>query len=149
MPKILSYNITVNGHRTSVRLETAVRDALEHICFREHTTPHVICSELSLCKEVGTSLSSAIRVFALSYFRTAATEQGHLQAGHGAKRKPEAIARLVKDALHTKTHPYPPPTPLLIQNALNAVLTMLDEESACRLENALATFGQLPRDKLN
>ena len=31
----------------------------------------------------GTSRTSAVRVFVLTYFRAAATDQGHVNAGHG------------------------------------------------------------------
>jgi len=58
-------------------------DALYDVCARERVTIHTLCTRISERKDVNTSLTAAIRVFALAYFRAAATEEGHLRASHG------------------------------------------------------------------
>lgn len=85
MPKstLVSRNITVLGHRTSVRLEPEMWAALSDIARRERTSIHNLCSLVQLKKVKESSLTAAIRVFLLLYYRAAATEEGHLRARHG------------------------------------------------------------------
>lgn len=80
---LISKNITIRGHRTSVRLEPEMWAALKDIAKREGTTIHHICSLISLRKLDETSLTAAIRVFLVLYYRAATTNEGHLRAGHG------------------------------------------------------------------
>lgn len=80
---LVSRNITVLGKRTSVRLEPEMWKELKNISERESCTIHDLCSLISLRKSKATSLTAAIRVFLMLYFRAAATENGHAQAGHG------------------------------------------------------------------
>ena len=75
-------NVTVSGHRTSIRLEPELWDALREICRREGRTIHEICSMVDRRRQ-GSSLTAALRVFIMLYFRVAATEEGHAEAGHG------------------------------------------------------------------
>lgn len=77
-------NVTVSGHRTSVRLEPVMWVALHELCRREAMTPHAICSMVNREREES-SLTAGLRVYIMSYFRAAATEEGHLHAGHGAE----------------------------------------------------------------
>jgi len=58
-------------------------DALYDVCARERVSIHTLCTRISERKDTNTSLTAAIRVFALAYFRAAATEEGHLRASHG------------------------------------------------------------------
>ncbi len=81
---LVSRNITVCGHRTSMRLEPAMWDALIEICRREKLSIHQLASMVSERKPEETSFTAAVRVFAMSYFRAASTEEGHRQAGHGS-----------------------------------------------------------------
>jgi len=80
---LISRNITVLGKRTSVRLEPEMWRELKNISKREECTIHDLCSLISLKKAENTSLTAAIRVFLMLYFRSAVTEQGHTEAGHG------------------------------------------------------------------
>lgn len=80
---LLSRNITVDGRRTSVRLEPEMWNSLYDIAKRESCTIHDICTLISLRKNPKTSLTAAIRVFLMLYFRAASTEEGHAKAGHG------------------------------------------------------------------
>jgi predicted DNA-binding ribbon-helix-helix protein len=74
-------NVSVCGHRTSIRLEPQLWDTLAEICRREYCTPHDVCSYVAARRRG--SLTSSLRVFILDYFRTSATEDGHNHAGHG------------------------------------------------------------------
>lgn len=78
-----SRNVTVRGHRTSLRLQQDLWDAIEEICARERLTIHEFCTRIADNKHVG-SLTSHVRVYTLCYFREAATDEGHTRAGHGA-----------------------------------------------------------------
>lgn len=80
---LISRNVTVNGHRTSVRLEPDMWRGLIEICKREKSNQHEICSLIAVSKPKETSLTAALRVFIMAYFRAAATEDGHNRAGHG------------------------------------------------------------------
>jgi predicted DNA-binding ribbon-helix-helix protein len=80
---LVSRNVTIGGHRTSCRLEPYMWDALYDVCARERVSIHTLCTRISERKDTNTSLTAAIRVFALAYFRAAATEEGHLRASHG------------------------------------------------------------------
>jgi predicted DNA-binding ribbon-helix-helix protein len=58
-------------------------DGLREICLRERSTMNRVCTTVSLQKLEQTSLTAAIRVYVMRYFRDAATEEGHVKAGHG------------------------------------------------------------------
>lgn len=80
---LVSRNVTIAGHRTSVRLEPDMWNGLNEICKREHMSMHDICTMVADHKASNTSLTAAIRVFVMAYFRSATTEDGHTRAGHG------------------------------------------------------------------
>ncbi|MEM8797328.1 MAG: ribbon-helix-helix domain-containing protein [Pseudomonadota bacterium] len=62
-------SITLYGHRTSVSLEAPFWDALRDISAAEGTTATKIIARIDADRNEGDNLSSAIRVFVLSYFR--------------------------------------------------------------------------------
>jgi predicted DNA-binding ribbon-helix-helix protein len=76
-------NVSVHGHRTSIRLEPQIWDSMTEICRSEFCTPHDVCSYVAEHKPPHSSLTSSLRVFILDYFRTCATEDGHRSARHG------------------------------------------------------------------
>lgn len=78
-----SRNVTVGGHRTSLRLEQDVWDALEEVCSRENLNIHELCTHIEMHKS-GPSRTAAVRTYVLSYFRAAASDTGHVRAGHGS-----------------------------------------------------------------
>jgi len=80
---LVSRNVTIGDHRTSIRLEPDMWNGLREICRREHVSMHDIATVVSARKSTNTSLTAAIRVFVMAYFRMAATEEGHSHAGHG------------------------------------------------------------------
>jgi predicted DNA-binding ribbon-helix-helix protein len=78
--KILrGFNIRVGDRRTSVRLSPVVADAVEKIAEREGCGLDQLYSYI---KKRGQSVTPAIRVFVMLYYRDAATEAGHARAGH-------------------------------------------------------------------
>jgi len=77
-----SHNVTIDGHRTSLRLEADVWAALEEICTRENLTVHEFCTLVERRRK-GSSRTAAVRAFILGYFRAAASDTGHSRAGHG------------------------------------------------------------------
>ncbi|WP_042690479.1 ribbon-helix-helix domain-containing protein [Azospirillum sp. B506] len=90
-----SQNIMIGGHRTSMRLEPSMWDALEEIGRREDLTVNRLCTQIKerieeqarrkgiKPEDADVTLTSAVRVFIASYFRRACTEDGHQRAGHG------------------------------------------------------------------
>lgn len=79
---LVSHNVTVGGHRTSIRLEPAMWVALRDICDRERTDINNIVTAVGTGRSES-SLTAAIRVYVLAYFQAAVTEDGHRCAGHG------------------------------------------------------------------
>ena len=98
---LLSRNITVGGRRTSVRLEPEMWASLYDIAKRENCSIHDICTLINLRKNNKTSLTAAIRVFLMLYYRAAATEEGHARAGHGSFESMKSRAG-IKDPLPRK-----------------------------------------------
>lgn len=80
---LVSRNVTIAGHRTSIRLEPEMWSGLAEISRRERMIMHEVCTAVATHKKEATSLTAAIRVFVMAYFRSAATEDGHNKAGHG------------------------------------------------------------------
>lgn len=81
--RLQSRNVTVGGHRTSLRLEQDVWSALEEVCSREGLSVHELCTRIE-ARRTGSSRTAAVRAFVLGYFREAASDTGHVRAGHGA-----------------------------------------------------------------
>ena len=64
----LCKTVMVNGRRTSVRLLRQTWVYINEICMNENITIHSLCSRLD--QERGRmGLSTAVRMFALSYYR--------------------------------------------------------------------------------
>ncbi len=78
-------NVFVSGRRTSIRLEPPMWDALQEIAQRERRTVSDLATFVAQQRNHST-LTAAIRVFIMTYFRDAATSTGHLKAGHGRAR---------------------------------------------------------------
>lgn len=71
---LVNRNIMVNGRRTSVRLEPEMWAALLDIARRENQNIHMLATRVWECKKPDTSLTAAIRVFCLAYYRGALGE---------------------------------------------------------------------------
>ncbi len=89
MSTLVNRNVTIGRRRTSLRLEPAMWDALEEVCRREEMSQHELCAKIDERRRAS-SLTAAIRVFIVNYFRAAATEEGHASIGHGALYKTRA-----------------------------------------------------------
>ena len=81
--RLINRNVTSERGRTSMRLEPELWDALGEICARERRGLGEMVQYIERLSHPG-GRTSAVRVFTLGYFRAAATEEGHRQAGHGA-----------------------------------------------------------------
>ena len=84
LSSLINRNIVVDGRRTSIRLEEEMWGDLQDICKREGKSMNELCTLVNNFRPTGRSLTSAIRVFLITYYRAAATEDGHIRAGHGA-----------------------------------------------------------------
>lgn len=93
---LISRNITVNKRRTSIRLEAQMWVALKEIAEREKCTVHDICTVIAGRKSENITLTAAIRIFLMLYFKSAATEDGHKKAGHGGFQR--MLARVASRA---------------------------------------------------
>ncbi len=80
--RLVNRNIVAGRGRTSMRLEPELWDALLEICRRESIDPGQLVRRVEEQGHAG-GRTSAVRVYLLTYFRVAATEDGHAQAGHG------------------------------------------------------------------
>ncbi|MFQ5959218.1 MAG: ribbon-helix-helix domain-containing protein [Alphaproteobacteria bacterium] len=87
---LINRNVIVDGHRTSVRLEPQMWDALGEITRHEGRTVHQICSEVDRTRREST-LTGALRVFILTYFREAASASS--AGSDDAPRRKEGQAR--------------------------------------------------------
>ncbi len=65
-------NVTVKGRRTTIRLEPEMWDALAEIARREDYTQTQLCTLIADGQPVGLSFTASVRMFILTYFRTAA-----------------------------------------------------------------------------
>lgn len=101
---LVSRNITVMGRRTSVRLEPEMWTALREIARRESCSIHNLCSLIYMRKSARTSLTAAIRVFLILYYKAAATEEGHDRAGHGSFDNMLQRARMPRESLMPVRH---------------------------------------------
>jgi predicted DNA-binding ribbon-helix-helix protein len=80
--RLVNRNVTASRGRTSMRLEPELWNALEEVCHRENKTLGEVVKEIERLGHPG-GRTSAVRVHLISYFRKAATEEGHRAVGHG------------------------------------------------------------------
>ncbi|HRQ62073.1 MAG TPA: ribbon-helix-helix domain-containing protein [Alphaproteobacteria bacterium] len=97
---LVSRNIVVLGRRTSVRLEPDMWAALKDMAGREQCSIHDLCSAVAMRKQARTSLTAAIRVFIMLYFKAASTEEGHRRAGHGSFEFMKQRARISANTMN-------------------------------------------------
>ena len=65
---LLCKNVTINGHRTSLRLEQTFWDSFNEICQREELTVHQLFALIENHRQVS-SRTSAVRTFIVNYLR--------------------------------------------------------------------------------
>src|SRR5260370_40642785 len=68
---LVIHNVVVGGHRTSVRLEPVMWDALQDIARRLRMTLHDLVTEIDRAR-TASSLTAAIRVYIVDFYRAAA-----------------------------------------------------------------------------
>src|SRR5258708_38243396 len=68
-------NIVVGGHRTSVRLEPAMWDALQDIAHQQQVTVHDLVTHIDRDRSAS-SLTAAIRVYIVDFYRAAMLPAG-------------------------------------------------------------------------
>jgi predicted DNA-binding ribbon-helix-helix protein len=71
MPSTLAiHNVVVAGHRTSVRLEPAMWEALQDVAQRLGITIHDLVTRID-GERTASSLTAAIRVYVVDFYRSA------------------------------------------------------------------------------
>ncbi len=90
---LIQKNLFIFDKRTSIRLEKEMWDAFKDVADMEGCSINDIASLVYLRKKPRTSLTAAIRVFLLLYFKAAATKDGHMSAGHGSFYKMQDRAK--------------------------------------------------------
>lgn len=68
---LISHNVWIAGHRTSVRLEPIMWQALQDIGARENLTIHELATIVSERKHGDASLTASLRAFIVCYLRQA------------------------------------------------------------------------------
>lgn len=76
-------NIVVAGHRTSVRLEPVMWEALLEIARQRETNVNQLVTEIARHRN-SSSLTAAIRVFIVDFYRSAAAQAGQAANLHRA-----------------------------------------------------------------
>lgn len=89
MSTLVSRNITVDGRRTSIRLEPTMWEALQEISDREGISIHQFCTQVDQHRHES-SLTAAIRVAILMYYRRAM--MGGAESGQAAEGADEAAS---------------------------------------------------------
>ena len=84
LSSLLIRNIVVAGHRTSVRLEPLMWEALREIARREEKSLPQLVTEID-SERTASSLTAAIRVYIVNYYRTAAA-RADLAVYEGGRR---------------------------------------------------------------
>ena len=67
--QLISHNVWVDGHRTSVRLEAVMWQALQEIAQREDLNINEVVTIVSRRQHYNASLTATIRAFLVAYFR--------------------------------------------------------------------------------
>jgi predicted DNA-binding ribbon-helix-helix protein len=75
--------ITIGRRRTSIRLDNPTWRALQEIALRADVSISQLCTLVARNKPGKLSLTVAIRSYVVRYFHDAATDKGHVKAGHG------------------------------------------------------------------
>src|SRR5712691_4200182 len=79
LSSLVIHNVVVGGHRTSVRLEPSMWDALGDIARRLRVTVHDLVTEIDRGR-TASSLTAAIRVYIVDFYRAAALTGEHAPA---------------------------------------------------------------------
>jgi predicted DNA-binding ribbon-helix-helix protein len=72
---LVIHNVVVAGRRTSVRLEPVMWEALQEIVRQQETNVNQLVTEIDRRRN-SSSLTAAIRVYIVDFYRSAAAAQG-------------------------------------------------------------------------
>jgi predicted DNA-binding ribbon-helix-helix protein len=75
LSSLVIHNVVVGSHRTSVRLEPMMWDALQDIAQRLRQTMNDLVTDIDR-ERTASSLTAAIRVYIVDFYRTAALSAG-------------------------------------------------------------------------
>lgn len=89
---LVIHNVVVGGHRTSVRLEPKMWEALHDIARHLEVTIHELVTGIN-DDRTASSLTAAIRVYIVDFYRTAALRTGLGQPARLAPVRVQNIAR--------------------------------------------------------
>lgn len=87
--RLVNRNVIAERGRTSIRFEPELWDSLQEICRREQIGIGELVRRIEQTAGLTGGRTSAVRVYVVSYFRDAATEEGHRRAGHGLGVPPD------------------------------------------------------------
>ena len=79
LSSLVIHNIVVDRHRTSVRLEPVMWAALHDIALRLRVTMHTLVTDIDR-ERTASSLTAAIRVYIVDFYRGLALSAGQPQA---------------------------------------------------------------------
>ena len=80
--RLINRNVTMASHRTSMRMEPEMWDAIQDICRRENMPTDELIRQAEAAAGQG-GRSSAVRIFVLEYYREAAKTPAHKPSRHG------------------------------------------------------------------
>jgi predicted DNA-binding ribbon-helix-helix protein len=80
---LVNHTFYIGKRRTSARFDELTWRLLLEVANREGVTVNQLCTAIAAAKSRRLSLTAAIRLGVLQYYRDAATEAGHILAGHG------------------------------------------------------------------
>ncbi len=97
MTKLMNKIVMLNNRRTSMRLCFKEWEALYEICKIEHISKNHLIEMIEAHKDNRLGLTYYTRLFLMSYFREAASEEGHKKAGHGIAENYASINQVLKN----------------------------------------------------
>lgn len=93
---LTSRNVTIDGNRTSIRLEEDIWEAFDEICERENLSSHELVTLIEERRE-GTNRTSAVRAFIVTYYRMIANERtSRRDDGNGGRLIPMPRKRVIQ-----------------------------------------------------
>lgn len=83
---LVNRTIFIGGRRSTIRLDFDTWTAFHEVARREKITPGQLFMRIRSRQPRDLSFTVAVRLYLMQYFRAAATEDGHAEAGHGPIR---------------------------------------------------------------
>ena len=96
MTKLMNKIILINNRRTSMRLCQKEWDALYEVCKIERISKNHLIEMIEANKSEVLGLTYSTRLFLVTYFREAASEDGHKKAGYGQLENYVSIKNVLK-----------------------------------------------------